>query len=1261
GDILTSFTCSGSDPHPAAAAAVMVHVEGQHVVMDNGIVQLTLSKPRGSITGVKHHGVGNVLEVKNREDGRRYWDVVWNRSDPDSGIFDLVHGTEFEVVQQDANQVEVSSRTQWDPSHRGKLVPLNIDKRFVMLRGGSGFYTYAIYEHLQGWPDFNLRETRVAFKLRKDKFHYMAIADNSQRIMPMPDDRRNGRSHKLGYPEAIRLTDPINAALRREVIRVFQHLNLPKDSMVHGWISSDPPIVFWLITPSNEFKTGGPLKQDLTSHVGPTALAMFVSSHYSGVDTVPKFRNGEYWKKVFGPVFIYLNSASEKLDTKLLWEDAQKQMQVEVEKWPYEFPASEDFHRSEQRGSVSGRLLVLDKHISKEYINGNAAFVGLASPGEAGSWQRESKGYQFWVRADVEGNFFIKNVRTGVYNLYAWVPGFIGDYRSSVNITITPAGNHINLGSLVYNPPRDGPTLWEIGIPDRSAAEFFVPDPDPKYTNRLYVDHSDRFRQYGLWERYADLYPDGDLIYTIGVSDYRKDWFYAQVSRFLYFDGQGSHQATTWQIRFRLDSVHPNGTYKFRVALAAAHLSDLQVCLKPLFFLLLLLLTTRLIGRDNSITRQGIHGLYWLFSIDVESSWLLEGDNIIFLNQTRCQSPFQGVVLDNGIVQLTLSKPEGSITGVKYHGVDNVMEVKEEDGGGYWDIVWNPSNRDSGIFDIILGTEFDVVQQDANQVEVSFRTQWNPSHGGKLVPLNIDKRFVMLRGSSGFYTYAIYEHLQGWPEFNLGETRVAFKLRKDRFHYMAVADNRQRIMPMPEDREAGRSQKLGYSEAVRLTNPINAALRGEVDDKYQYSSENKDSMVHGWISSDPSVGFWVITPSNEFKSGGPVKQDLTSHVGPTCLATFLSSHYAGDDILPRIRNGEYWKKVFGPVFIYLNSASTKSDLKLLWEDAKKQARVEEGSWPYKFPASKDFQKSEQRGSVSGRLLVVDEYVTLDYVNGNAAFVGLASPGEAGSWQKESKGYQFWVRADAKGMFFIQNVRTGVYNLYAWVPGFIGDYKSSVNITIKSTGNHINLGNLVYRPPRDGPTLWEIGIPDRSAAEFFVPDPYPYYVNRLYVNHPDSFRQYGLWERYTDLYPDHDLMYTVGISDYKKDWFYAHVTRKHGQASYQASTWQIKFRLNSVHRKGTYKLRLALASAVLSELQVRFNNPTAQPADFTTDLIGRDNSIARHGIHGLYWLFSIDVDSSWLLEGDNVIFLTQARSETPFQGVMYDYIRLEAPA
>ncbi|URE16593.1 Rhamnogalacturonate lyase [Musa troglodytarum] len=437
---------------------------------------------------------------------------------------------------------------------------------------------------------------------------------------------------------------------------------------------------------------------------------------------------------------------------------------------------------------------------------------------------------------------------------------------------------------------------------------------------------------------------------------------------------------------------------------------------------------------------------------------------------------------------------------------------------GYWDVVWSEP-QGSGIFDVIQGTHFEIIHEDENQVEVSFTRNWDPSLRGKLVPLNIDKRFIMLRGCSGFYTYAIYEHREGWPDFDLAETRVAFKLRKDK------------------------SQKLVYPEAVLLTNPVNPNIKGEVNDKYQYSSEDKDIKVHGWMSFDPPIGFWQITPSDEFRGGGPIKQDLTSHVGPITLAMFLSAHYSGEDIVPKFRNGEYWKKVFGPVFIYLNSTVDGTDRGLLWDDAKLQTLTQVESWPYGFPVSEDFQKRDQRGSVTGRLLVRDKFIDGKDIIGNAAFVGLALPGEVGSWQREFKGYQFWTRADDKGIFTITNVRTGDYNIYAWVPGFIGDYKLDVTITITS-GSQINLGDLVYKPPRDGPTLWEIGIPDRSAAEFFIPEPNPIYVNRLYANHPDRFRQYGLWERYADLYPDSDLIYSVGESDYRKDWFFAHVTRFH---------------------------------------------------------------------------------------------------------------------
>lgn len=65
--------------------------------------------------------------------------------------------------------------------------------------------------------------------------------------------------------------------------------------------------------------------------------------------------------------------------------------------------------------------------------------------------------------------------------LYAWVPGFIGDYQYDVTINIT-----INMS---------GPTLWEIGIPHSSAAEFYIPDPNPKFINKLYVNHPDRLAQ----------------------------------------------------------------------------------------------------------------------------------------------------------------------------------------------------------------------------------------------------------------------------------------------------------------------------------------------------------------------------------------------------------------------------------------------------------------------------------------------------------------------------------------------------------------------------------------------------------------------------------------------------------------------------------------------------------------------------------------------------------------------------------------------
>lgn len=55
---------------------------------------------------------------------------------------------------------------------------------------------------------------------------------------------------------------------------------------------------------------------------------MFVSTHYAGKEVTMAFQEGETYKKVFGPVFVYLNSASidDDDDTLSLWSDANQQV-----------------------------------------------------------------------------------------------------------------------------------------------------------------------------------------------------------------------------------------------------------------------------------------------------------------------------------------------------------------------------------------------------------------------------------------------------------------------------------------------------------------------------------------------------------------------------------------------------------------------------------------------------------------------------------------------------------------------------------------------------------------------------------------------------------------------------------------------------------------------------------------------------------------------------------------------------------------------
>lgn len=179
--------------------------------------------------------------------------------------------------------------------------------------------------------------------------------------------------------------------------------------------------------------------------------------------------------------------------------------------------------------------------------NGGGGF-GLPSIVE---WQNDARNYQFWVRADDDGNFSILNVRSGNYSLHAIADGVLGDLTVT-NIHVA-AGKNLSLGKVDWQPVRFGKQLWDIGIPNRKGSEFFK---------------GDEYFHWGWYLQYPKLFPL-DVNYVIGKSNFRKDWFFEQVpfnTDSNNVTGGGRGDGTTWAVIFNLTNA-PQGKATLRLAI----------------------------------------------------------------------------------------------------------------------------------------------------------------------------------------------------------------------------------------------------------------------------------------------------------------------------------------------------------------------------------------------------------------------------------------------------------------------------------------------------------------------------------------------------------------------------------------------------------------------------------------------------------------------------------------------------------------------
>jgi rhamnogalacturonan endolyase len=239
---------------------------------------------------------------------------------------------------------------------------------------------------------------------------------------------------------------------------------------------------------------------------------------------------------------------------------------------------------------------------------------------------------------------------------------------------------------------------------------------------------------------------------------------------------------------------------------------------------------------------------------------------------------------------------------------------------------------------------------------------------------------------------------------------------------------------------------------------------------------------------------------------------------------------------------------------------------------------------------------------------------------------------------ESNKYQYWAKSDAKGNFSIPHVRPGSYTFYAFTNGAVGEFEL--------TGAKVNAGenfagDIVWEVPHHGKTIaWEIGVPDRRAAEF---------------RHGNDYFHGYVWKKFSQEW-NNPLVYTIGKSNPATDWNYAQGAYLKGDRC-EAWPWEIRFRLDDVPKSGTARLVLAWASADSARVHVDVNGKSTARV---YPPVSGGNALLREGIHAKYSVSHVDFPVSELKKGMNTIALTQGRNSGAACHVMYDYVALELP-
>ena len=261
--------------------------------------------------------------------------------------------------------------------------------------------------------------------------------------------------------------------------------------------------------------------------------------------------------------------------------------------------------------------------------------------------------------------------------------------------------------------------------------------------------------------------------------------------------------------------------------------------------------------------------------------------------------------MDNGIVKATINKRNSHMTSLIFHG------VKIMGPGGIWE--QTPSGK------VTQSMTIDPAKNGGERGEVAVK--------GVNGRMDIEVRYALERGVSGFYTYAMFSHEANYPAAGVGESRFILQMNPT-FDWLSVDADRN--MLMCSDQDLGRGVVIHAKEQRILSTGI---YKNSVEHKYSYCAVKYKLPAYGWSSTKDHIGVWFINPTIEYLGGGAEKLELVCHMGATLLDYWTSGHYAGGAGC-NIPAGEEWNKVVGPIFVYCNALAdpkvpTQADLDTL--------------------------------------------------------------------------------------------------------------------------------------------------------------------------------------------------------------------------------------------------------------------------------------------------------------------------------------------